>query len=184
MSAWSWRSEPVPVLTYHLLLKESFSKSGPNVSCSFIRVQHRWSWKDASPLSRPSRAAALKPELNESTTWSMWNTPDSDSSAVLQAHTEQEWLLEVFIVINWCSVWEYTFLIQTEKKSTDASFACIIFFLFLLKTYEGITETIKWAKGNVVFVGYPPAQSTIFIILFVSKSFILNVLFFKTMFFD
>lgn len=73
------------------------------------------------------------------------------------------------------------FLIETEKKSTDALFAYIIFFF----QTQNLTETIKWAKGNAVFVeSIPLPQSTIFIILFVLKSFILIVLFFKTMFFD
>lgn len=46
------------VVTFHLLLKESFSKSSPNVSYSFIRAQHRWSSKDTSPLSRSTHAVS------------------------------------------------------------------------------------------------------------------------------
>lgn len=45
-------------VTFHLLLKESFSKSSPNVSYSFIRAQHRWSSKDTSPLSRSTHAVS------------------------------------------------------------------------------------------------------------------------------
>lgn len=93
-------------LTNHLLLKESFSKSGPKVSYPFIRVQHRWSSEDTLSLSRSSQAVSeLRPALPFShctEAWAegehyikhlqhMWKTPDS--SHLQRQHTILNWIL-------------------------------------------------------------------------------------------